>query len=237
VELRLLGALEVFDDDGVGVRLSGAKLRGLVAALALRPGQVVSAERLIEELWGEEPKATAANSLQGLVSKLRRALPAGVVVTRAPGYVLDMPGESVDVGRFERLVADGRKALAAGEATTAAATLREALALWRGPPLAEFVYDEFAQSAIARLGEERAAVLEDRVEADLACGRHRELVAELEAAVGDAPLRERLRGQLMLALYRSGRQADGLRQFQEVRRVLGEELNSDFSKAITDLPR
>jgi predicted ATPase/DNA-binding SARP family transcriptional activator len=224
VEVWLLGALEVFDDDGAVVSLPGAKLRGLLAALALRPGQVVSAERLIEELWGAGAKATTANSLQGLVSKLRRALPAGAVVTRPPGYVLDVPAESVDVGRFERLVAEGRKALAGGEAAAAAASLREALGLWRGPALAEFVYDQFAQGAIARLGEERAAVLEDRVEADLACGRHAELVAELEETVGAEPLRERLRGQLMVALYRSGRQADGLRQFQEARRVLGEEL-------------
>jgi len=224
VEVRLLGTLEVLDDTGGTVPVSGAKLRSLLAALALRPGQAVSAELLVEELWGEEAKATAANSLQGLVSKLRRALPADVVLTRVPGYVLDIGAEATDIGRFERLATDGRKALAAGDTAAAATTLRKALQLWRGPTLAEFVYEEFAQGVIVRLGEERASVLEDRIDADLACGRHAELVAELEAAVADAPLRERLRGQLMLALYGSGRQADALRQFQEARSVLGEEL-------------
>jgi predicted ATPase/DNA-binding SARP family transcriptional activator len=224
VKVRLLGTLEVYDDLDVPVALPGAKLRALMAELALRPGQLVPADRLIEDLWGAEAKATTANSLQGLVSRLRRSLPAGMLVTRPPGYVLDVAVEAVDIGRFEQLGAEGRKALAEGDAPKAAALLREALGLWRGPALVEFVYDDFARPFIPRLEEERSAVLEDRVEAELACGRHAELVAELEEAVTAEPLRERLRGQLMLALYRSGRQADALRQLQLARRVLVDEL-------------
>jgi predicted ATPase/DNA-binding SARP family transcriptional activator len=224
VDIRLLGSLEVMDDSGATVVVSGAKLRSLLAMLALRPGQVVSADRLVDELWGDDPPAAAANSLQVLVSKLRRTMPRGTVVTRAPGYVLDVAPESVDVVRFAQFAERGRAALGAGEAERAAGMFREALRLWRGEALAEFVYEEFAQAEIARLGEERVSVLEDRVDADLACGRHGELVGELEEAVGAEPLRERRRAQLMLSLYRSGRQADALRQFQEARRVLGDEL-------------
>jgi predicted ATPase/DNA-binding SARP family transcriptional activator len=235
VKVQLLGTLEVLDDVGQSVPLAGAKLRALFTALALRPGQVVSAELLVEHLWGAEAKETAANSLQGFVSKLRRALPGGVLVTRAPGYVLDIPPESVDATRFERLVSEGRKALTDEDAATAAELLQEALLLWRGPALAEFTYEDFAQGAIARLNGERVTALEDRFEADLACGRHSELVAELEAAVAAEPLRERLRRQLMIALYRSGRQADGLRQFQEARRVLGEELGLEPSPELRRL--
>ena len=224
MEIRLLGALEVLDDGGDLVGVSGAKLRSLLAALAIRPGQVVSSDRLIEELWGEEAPSTAPNSLQALVSKLRRALPDQVVVTRAPGYVLEVDTQHVDVGRFAELAAAGRAALAAGDPTAGSTLLAEALALWRGEALAEFAYEDFARAEIVRLTEERASVLEDRMEADLACARHAELVAELEEAVAAEPLRERRRSQLMIALYRSGRQADALRQFQEARRVLGDEL-------------
>jgi predicted ATPase/DNA-binding SARP family transcriptional activator len=227
VDIRLLGSLEVVDDSGAEIALSGAKLRALLAALAMRPGQVVSVDRLVEELWGEDPPSGVANSLQVLVSKLRRALPAGAVATKAPGYMLDVDTETVDVGRFGALVSRGRDALLAGEAENASVLLGEALALWRGEALAEFAYDEFAQAEIARLSEERRSVLEDRIDADLGCGRHNELIAELEEGVSAEPLRERRRAQLMLALYRSGRQADALREFQEARRVLGEELGID----------
>jgi predicted ATPase/DNA-binding SARP family transcriptional activator len=224
VDVRLLGPLQVFDDAGEAVTVSGAKPRALLAELALRPGRVVSADRLVEDLWGDEAPATAANSLQQLVSKLRRVLPEGMVVTRPPGYVLDVAPDCVDIVRFSRLSAKGREALAAGEAEPAARTLEEALALWRGDALAEFAYDEFARAEATRLEEERMGVAEDRVEANLACGRHGQLVAELEALVAEEPLRERRRGQLMLALYRSGRQADALRQYQDARRTLGDEL-------------
>jgi predicted ATPase/DNA-binding SARP family transcriptional activator len=224
VEIRLLGPVEVVDDDGGAVGIAGAKLRGLLASLALRAGQVVSADRLVEDLWGPKAKATAANSLQGLVSKLRRALPDGFVVTRPPGYVLDVPPETIDVGQFERLAAEGRRALGAGDFEAAAAGLGHALALWRGDALADFAYEDFARGEIARLQEARLAVFEDRVDAELACGRHSALVPELQHAVAASPLRERLRAQLISALYRSGRQADALREFQEARSVLAEQL-------------
>jgi DNA-binding SARP family transcriptional activator len=145
VQVLLLGTLGVLDDAGQPVCLAGAKLRGLLAALALRPGQVVSAELLVEQFWGVEAKATATNSLQGLVPKLRRALPAGVLATPPPGYVLDITVESVDANRFERLASEGSTALSGGDAATAAKLSREALELWRGSALAEFIYDEFAQ--------------------------------------------------------------------------------------------
>jgi predicted ATPase/DNA-binding SARP family transcriptional activator len=224
VDVRLLGTLEVFDDAGQAVTVSGAKLRALLAELALRPGQVVSADRLVDDLWGYDAPSKALNSLQVLVSKLRRAFPHGVVATRPPGYVLDVAPDSVDIVRFSHLSARGRAALVVGDADDAAATLKEALALWRGEALAEFAYDEFARAEATRLEEERMAVVEDRVEADLACGRHGQLVAELEVLVAEEPLRERRRGQLMLALYRSGRQAEALRQYQDARRALGDEL-------------
>jgi predicted ATPase/DNA-binding SARP family transcriptional activator len=224
VEIRLLGGLEVLDDNGAQVEVPGAKRRTLLAALALRPGQVVSSEQLVEAIWGEHAGGTAANSLQALVSKLRRSLPANVVSTHGGGYALELRAESIDIGRFEAIALKGRKALSNGEAESARALFREALGLWRGSALSEFAYDEFAQIEITRLSEERASVLEDRIDADMLAGRHGEIVAELEAVVAAEPLRERLRGQLMLALYRSGRQADALRQFQEARRVLGEEL-------------
>jgi predicted ATPase/DNA-binding SARP family transcriptional activator len=227
VDIRLLGSLEVVDDAGAVVRLSGVKLRRLLAALAMRPGQVVSADRLEEELWGDDPPAGVSNSLQVLVSKLRRVLPAGIVVTKAPGYSLDVDAQTVDAGRFAQFASRGRAALTAGDAETAAALFRDALALWRGEALAEFAYDEFARAETARLTEERLSVLEDRIDADLACGRHTELIGELEEAVSAEPLRERRRAQLMLSLYRSGRQADALRQYQEARRILGEELGID----------
>jgi predicted ATPase/DNA-binding SARP family transcriptional activator len=188
---------------------------------------VVSADRLIEELWGADSPATATNSLQALVSKLRRALPEGAVVTRSPGYLLNVNPEAIDVGRFWALAAEGRKALTEGQPDQAALRLRQALSLWRGEALADVAYEEFASGEIARLSEERQAVLEDRLEADLALGHHAEIVGELEEAVAAEPLRERSRAQLMLALYRSGRQADALRQYQEARRVLGDELGLD----------
>ncbi len=204
--------------------VAGAKLRALLALLAIRPGRVVSVDHLVDDLWGAEAGETARNSLQVLVSKLRRALPEDVVATRPPGYVLDVPAASVDVGRFRQLSAEGRSALAGGDPRTAAAKFREALGLWRGEALADFAYEEFARDEIPQLAEERATVFEERVEADLACARHADLVPELEAAVRVSPLRERLRCQLMLALYRSGRQADALRQYQEARKALAEEL-------------
>jgi predicted ATPase/DNA-binding SARP family transcriptional activator len=224
VEICLLGPLEVRDDQGGAVRVAGAKLRGLLALLALRPGRVVPVTTLVEALWGEDAPGTAGNSLQVLVAKLRRVLPDGLVLTRPPGYLLDLPAEAVDVIRFERLATLGRKALAGQDARAAATFFSGALDLWHGQALADFAGEDFAQADIARLGEARLAILEDRFEAELACGEHGSLIGDLEAAIAAEPFRERLRGQLMLALYRSGRQADALAHYRDARKLLDEEL-------------
>ena len=236
-EFRILGPLEVSDGDRL-LRLSGARQKALLALLLLHANEVVSSDRLIDELWGEEPPEKAANALQARVSQLRRALGRSgseALVTRAPGYLLEVgPGE-LDAERFEQLAREGRRALAQGDAAGAAALLVAALALWRGPALADFAYEPFAQGEIARLEEARLAALEERLEADLALGRHGELAGELEALVTAHPVRERLRGQLMLALYRSGRQAEALEAYQETRRALVEELGIEPSPPLREL--
>lgn len=226
MEFRILGPFEVLDGERP-LRLAGRRQRALLALLLLHANEVVSSDRLIDEVWGEEPPGTGANALQARVSQLRKALaPAAgeILVTRAPGYLLRVEPGELDVERFERLAGEGRRALASGGAATGAKVLREALSLWRGPALADFPYEPFAQGEIARLEEARLACLEQRIEADLALQRHGELVGELEALIGAHPFRERLRGQLMLALYRSGRQAEALAAYQETRRVLVDEL-------------
>ncbi|HEX2048372.1 MAG TPA: BTAD domain-containing putative transcriptional regulator [Acidimicrobiales bacterium] len=228
MEFRLLGPLEVVADDGTIVSLRGLKLRALIAVLALEAGHLVSSDRLIECLYGDELPQQAANALHLLVSKVRRALrEAGadeVVVTRPPGYLLAVGPDQVDALRFAAMVADGRAHLEKGRAGEASATLAGALALWRGDALADFAYEEFAAPERGRLEELRRSAVEDRIEADLALGRHGECVDELRAMVAAHPFRERLWGMLMLALYRAGRQADALRAFQAARQTLGEEL-------------
>ncbi len=225
MHIGLLGELEVLDDEGNEVAVSGAKLRSLLAVLALHVGRVVSAEHLVEALWGEDPPAAVRNGLQGLVSKLRRTLGSSdVVVMRGDGYALDLPPEAIDVVRFERLAAEGRALVAAGELDRAVDLLTEAEALWRGQPLADFAYEDFASAAITRLSESRLAVLEERLDLEIQLGRHLRAIGQLEELVATHPLRERLRGQLMLSLYRAGRQADALRTFQEGRHLLGDEL-------------
>ncbi len=203
--------------------------RALLALLLLNARQEVSRDRLIDELWGEDAPPTAAKIVQNYVSHLRRELgegePAdGLLVTTGRGYVLELTDGELDVERFEALLAQGQDVLAKGDAAQASELLRSALALWRGPPLADFADHEFAQAAIRRLDERRLVALESRMEADLARGRHGEVMAELRELVASNPLRERLRGQLMLALYRSGRQAEALEVFQDTRRVLAEEV-------------
>jgi DNA-binding SARP family transcriptional activator len=239
VDFRLLGPLEVVDEGRV-LPLGGAKQRALLAALLLHPNQVVSIDRLIDELWGEEPPPTAAKVVQVYVSQLRKALGGNrgeVIVTRPPGYLVRVgPGE-LDVERFERLLVVARRMRTSGSPEEAAELLREALALWRGQALADFAYEPFAQASIARLDELRLVALEERIEADLAAGRHAELVAELDEVVSEHPLRESLRGQLMLALYRSGRQAEALEAYQQARRVLVEELGIDPSPSLQELER
>jgi DNA-binding SARP family transcriptional activator len=221
MEFRILGPLEVADGDSV-VPLGGAKQRALLAILLLSANRVVSSDRLIDELWGERSPDSARAALQVRVSQLRKALGAtgAQLLTRAPGYVLRVDREQLDLQRFERLVGQADTAVP----SVAAARLREALALWRGPPLDDLSYESFAQPAIARLQELHITAIEKRIDADLALDRHSELVAELEGLVAEHPLRERIRGQLMLALYRCGRQAEALDAYRRVRAQLTAEL-------------
>lgn len=220
--ISLLGELEVHDDDGHEVVVTGAKQRALLAVLALHAGRVVPTDQLVDALWGEDPPPAVRNGLQGLVSKLRRALgPAGVIAMRGGGYVLDLPPGAIDVHRYELLVARGR---ATDDPAEAIALLAEGDALWRGDVLAEFSFEEFASAAITRLSELRLAAREERLDTELRLGRQHGVIGELESLVSAHPLRERPRGLFMIALYRSGRQADALRIYQEGRRLLGEDL-------------
>jgi WD40 repeat protein/DNA-binding SARP family transcriptional activator len=209
--------------------------------LLLNRNEVVSIDRLIDEVWNDDAPATAVKVVQVYVSQLRKALGGrgseSVLVTRAPGYVLRVEADEFDAQRFERLLDEGRRLLGAGSPRLATRTLLEALALWRGPPLSDFSTDAFARNEIARLEELRVEALEERIEADLALGRHTELVSELESLVAANPLRERLRGQLMLALYRSGRQADALEVYRQTRELLHGELGLDPSRALQSLER
>ncbi len=230
MEFGVLGPLEV-RSSRAQVALGPAKQRALLAILLVHANELVSSDRLIDELWPEPPE-TAANALQVYVGKLRKALepertrgaPGELLVTRAPGYMLRVGPDELDADRFERLLGEGRRASEAKDPATAANRLRAALELWRGPALVDFAYDPFAQAEIARLEELRLDAIEERLVADLALGGAADLVAELEALVRDNPLRERLRGQLMLALYRSGRQADALEVYRQTRETLDEEL-------------
>jgi predicted ATPase/DNA-binding SARP family transcriptional activator len=235
LEFRLLGPLEV-RRDGHPIALRGGKPRSVLAMLLLHAGEVVSTDRLIEALWGERPPSTAQNALQAHVAALRRALEPqrAVLITRPPGYLLEIGSVDLDTVRFESLVSDGHAALPEDPAY-AAELLREALALWRGPALADFAYESFAQAEAARLEEMRLAALEDRLEADLALGRHAEVVPEVERLLAEHPLRERLAGQLMIALYRCGRQADASDVFQSTRSALVEKLGMEPGPALRQL--
>jgi len=225
MQIGLLGELEVRDEHGRDVPVAGAKQRSLLAVLALHVGRVVPTDQIIDALWGDDPPDGVRNGLQGLISKLRRTLGStDVVAMRGGGYVLDLPREAIDVHRFEQLVTDGRASAARGDLEAAVRLLAEADDLWRGDPLVDFTYEDFAAGTIAGLAEQRVAAIEERLEAELSLGHHQTAVVELEALVTAHPLRERLRGLLMLALYRSGRQADALRAFQDGRQLLAEEL-------------
>jgi DNA-binding SARP family transcriptional activator len=236
MEFGILGPLEARDGDRRHA-LGGPKQRAVLALLLLHANQVVTSERLIDQLWGEEPPGTVKVVLQGYISSLRKELGAATIATRASGYVIELEPDQLDLHRFEALLADARAATGASDPESAAAALRQALGLWRGPALADFAYEPFAQAPTLRLEELRLAALEERIEADLALGRHAELSGELEALVAEHPLRERLRGQLMLALYRSGRQAEALEAYQETRRALVDELGIEPTQALQDLER
>ena len=235
IEFRVLGPLEAVQD-GRSIALGGPKQRALLALLLLNANEVVSSDRLIDELWGQEPPETVRTVLQVYVSRLRKEL-GQALATRPPGYVLRVEPGELDLDRFEELAAQGRRALTAGDAVVASGRLGEALACWRGPALADLAFEPFAQREIARLEEARVACLEGRIEADLALGRNAELVGELEALVAAHPLRERLRSQLMLALYRSGRQAEALETYQQTRRSLVDELGIDPSSELQRLEK
>ena len=236
MEFRILGPLEV-DEDGRAIPIVGRLQRALLSILLARANQPVSTDELIDELWGEQAPASARKGLQVHVSRLRKALGAhsARLVTRPNGYLLHVEPGELDLDRCEELADQGRNALAADDRGRAAQLLREGLALWRGPPLAEFAFESFAQAEIGRLEELRLALLEDRIDADLACGRHSELVGELEALVAEHPLRERMRRQLVLALYRGGRQADALEAYRAARAVLDEQLGLEPTPALREL--
>ena len=228
LEFRLLGPVEV-RRDGVALELGSGKSRALLAFLLLSPNRPVSTDRLIEALWGAAPPVSARQALQNRVSAVRRALgPAqGLLVTCDRGYLVRVEPEAVDAHRFVRLAGQGRAALAAGDPAAAATLLRQALALWRGPAVADGFDAGLPWPSVGWLEERRLAALEDRIEADLARGRHRELAGELRALVAAHPLRERLRGQLMLALYRSGRQAEALAAYRDGRAATVAELRTE----------
>jgi DNA-binding SARP family transcriptional activator len=230
-EFRILGPLEAVADDGELIALGGQKQRAVLALLVLRANQIVSTEFLVDALWGEQPPRTATTSLQNSISALRKLLGPDVLLTRPPGYKLAVEAAKIDLGRFEQLAASARGL----EAPERAAVLREALELWRGEPLAEIVFEPFATPEVRRLEELRLSVLEDRIDADLASERYAELVPELEGLVARHPLREGLRGQLMLALYHSARQADALRAYQDARRALVEEVGLEPSPQLQEL--
>jgi DNA-binding SARP family transcriptional activator len=239
MEFRILGPLEALDGGRV-VALGGSRQRALLAVFLLHANETLGTERLVDELWGERPPATAAKTVQVQVSRLRKALRAGgggLVVTREHGYELELDPERLDAHRFERLVGEGRSELAAGRPERAATALEAALSLWRGPPLADLAYEPFAQREIARLDDLRVAALEQLIEARLALGAHAELLGQLEALIAEHPYRERLRGQLMLALYRSERQADALQAYQDARRTLVEELGIEPGERLRELER
>ena len=227
IDYRILGPLEV-SADGRVIEIGGPKLRTLLVILLLRANESVPRDVLVHELWGEQPPPGARGSLEVYVSRLHKALGAAdhesVLVTRPGAYRLLVEDGQLDARRFEQLVEQGRAALTGNAPAQAAASLRAALQLWRGQALADLANGQGPRVEAVRLEELRLSAVEDRVDADLALGRHASVVGELEALVAVHPLRERLQGQLMLALYRSGRQAEALEAYRAARRTLVEEL-------------
>lgn len=234
VSFGLLGPLEAHNAEG-SIPIAGGRQRALLGLLLLHAGETVSIDRVIDELWGPSRPPTAAKSVHVAVAKLRKALGEGILVTHGHGYSVELEPDQLDVTVFERLVEEGRRARAAGDPATAAETLRRALALWRGPALADLDGEEFAQREIMRLEELRLGAVEERIAADQAVGRDGDLIPELEHLVQEHPLREGLRGHLMLALYRADRQAEALVVYREGRRALVEELGIEPSRALQEL--
>src|SRR3954471_23735644 len=238
MQFQILGPLRVTNGDEREIALGGAKPAAVLAMLLLRPNEVVSADRLIEDLWEGDPPPTAPKTLQVHISRLRRAFGEdGPIATARGGYMLEAELDQIDARRFESLVAEGTASAAEGAPGRASSRLRSALALWHGDPLADFAYASFAQDEIARLDGLRTVALEQAVEAELALGRHVELIPELKGLVKSHPLSEHLQAQLMLALYRSGRQAEALGVYRAARRVLVDQLGLEPSEELRELER
>jgi DNA-binding SARP family transcriptional activator len=238
MDYRILGPLEAYDGERP-LSLGGARQRSVLALLLLHANEALTRDVIVDELWGESPPQTAAKVLQNCISALRKELPGGTDRLRTLGtsYALRLEPTELDRDRFEHALAKGRAALAAGESEHAAEELRSALSLWRGAPLCDFAYQHFAQDEILRLEELHVAAIEDRIDADLALGRAEELVPELEALVARQPVRERLRRQLMLALYRTGRQAEALAAYRDARETLLGELGIEPTRTLQDLQK
>ncbi len=236
IEYRILGAVEALVD-GVGVPLGGPRQRGVLVALLTRANAVVPASRVIDDLWEDDPPPSAANLVQGYVSHLRKALGKGAIETRGAGYIMRIDADELDLSRFEALAEAGSRALAAARAREAVERFGEALGLWRGPALADLAGEPFLQPVAARLEELRVLALERRIEADLACGRHVEALADVRQLVGDHPFRERARWLEMLALYRSGRQAEALEAYRDARSRLVGELGIEPGPMLQELER
>ena len=236
LDFRILGPLEVVGDEG-SIRLGGPKQRATLAILLLDANRVVSVERFADALYAGAAPVTAVTQVQRQISDLRKVLPDSVIETRAPGYVIRLSPEQLDLNRFERGTEDAAQLLARGDARQAGELLRKALALWRGAALADLAYESLAQTAIERLEEIRLAALEQRIEADLALGRDRELVGELEQLTSEQPTRERFRAQLMLALYRSGRQPEALEVYRRTRDTLRQEFGLEPTPMLRELER
>jgi DNA-binding SARP family transcriptional activator len=236
LEYRILGPLEAVVD-GAPAPLGGPRQRAVLAILLAHANEAVPIGRLIDGVWGDRPPETAENIVQGYVSQLRKALGRDVIGTRGRGYAITVADDALDLRRFERHLRVGEDALAGDRPADAATELRAALALWRGPALSDLADEPCARPIAARVDELRLVALERALEADLACGRHREAVAELAALIAEHPLRERFRALHMLALYRCGRQADALGAFRAARATLVEELGIEPGAALRDLER
>jgi DNA-binding SARP family transcriptional activator len=234
MRIALLGPLEVSGADGQ-VRIAGVKQQALVSLLALNAGRLICVDQLIVGLWGEGGPRNAVNALHHQVARLRETIGSGLVLWHSSGYVLDVPPDSIDVRRFVRLAADGRRALRGDDATAAAALLQSALGLWRGLPLDGLSECAWAVAEVNQLEQLRLDVIEDRLDAELALGLHADRVGELQTLVSDYPFRGRLWGQLMLALYRSGRQADALDAYQAARQLLSDEHGLDPGPHLREL--
>jgi DNA-binding SARP family transcriptional activator len=241
IEYRILGPVEV-ELGGVSVPIEAPRQRAVLAALLLEANRVVSVERLATQVWGDRPPSKARNTIQSLVLRLRKSITPSrsfktnnVLITKRPGYlVLVEPGQ-LDLDRFESMVATGRAAMSRGEPETAASTLRRALDMWRGEPFSDAAAVRLHEVDATRLRERRLQALEERIDADLMLKRHADLVAELPTVIAENPLRERLYGQLMLALYRSGRQGESLEVYQLLRRRLIDELAVEPAAAVRRL--